>query len=103
MKKILSLSAVALFLALGAAQANANEPAHGQVTFQGRIVKDMCSVPTSVWQSNVGRANGISPRTPTDPFHDSACAGVAQTQSVAMKPITTRSGRKGGIITVTFN
>ncbi|KIV67293.1 hypothetical protein SZ55_3574 [Pseudomonas sp. FeS53a] len=51
----------------------------------------------------MGRANGISPRTPTDPFHDSACAGVAQTQSVAMKPVTTRSGRKGGIITVTFN
>lgn len=103
MKKILSLSAVALFLVMGAAQANSNEPARGQITFVGRIVKDMCSVPTNVWQENVGRTNGISPRTPVDPFHDQACAGVANTQSVAVTPIATRSGRKAGIITVTFN
>ncbi|OEC61967.1 MULTISPECIES: hypothetical protein [Pseudomonadaceae] len=103
MKKILSLSAVALSLVMGVAQANSSDPVRGQITFVGRIVKDMCSVPTNVWQDHVGRANGISPRAPADPFHDQACAGVANTHSVAVTPIATRSGRKAGIITVTFN
>lgn len=105
MKNILTLPLLTLALLSGVAHAESPAPLRGSLTFVGMVVNDMCATPTSTWQQHVGRRDGISPGNAPQQEASGNCAGVEQTASVSLAPITTLASRtpSAGVITVTYN